>query len=226
MIIDSIVLHNFGVYKGRNEVVLTPKSARRPVTLFGGLNGGGKTTFLDALLLVLYGKFAKTSNRGNTGYDEYLRKCINRQVNSGEGASLTLSFSHREQGAEETIKICRSWRTTGKGIREDVDVYRNDVADPLTAERWYEFIEQLIPHRISHLFFFDGEKIENMASPDEAASLIRTGIYALLGLDQIDTLIADLKVVERRKRAATIKPKNREKVAQINEELDKLRKQK
>ena len=114
MIIDEIVLHNFGVYKGRNAVALTPKSIRRPVTLFGGLNGGGKTTFLDALLLVLYGKFAKTSNRGNTRYDEYLRKCINRQVDAKEGSSLTLAFRHREQGTEEEITICRSWRATGK----------------------------------------------------------------------------------------------------------------
>ena len=64
-----------------------------------------------------------------------------------------------------------------------------------------------------------------MASPTEAASLIRTGIYALLGLDQIDTLIADLKVVERKKRTATIEPKHRETVAAINHELTILKNQ-
>ncbi len=223
MIIDSIALHNFGVYKGRNEIVLTPTSTQRPVILLGGLNGGGKTTFLDALLLVLYGKFAATSNRGNTGYETYLRKCISRRVSPTDGASITLSFRHRERGGEEEIEISRSWRATGKGIREDIDVYRNGVADPLTAERWYEFIEQLIPHRIAHLFFFDGEKIENMASTADAANLIQTGIYALLGLDQIDTLTTDLSVVERRKRAAAIEPKNRKKVDEITRALDQLR---
>ena len=53
MIFDEIVLHNFGVYRGRQSIQLAPPSADRPVVLFGGLNGAGKTTLLDALQLSL-----------------------------------------------------------------------------------------------------------------------------------------------------------------------------
>ena len=62
MILDEILLHNFAIYKGRQRITLTPPSLEQPVTLFGGLNGGGKTTFVDALKLILYGKMARCSN--------------------------------------------------------------------------------------------------------------------------------------------------------------------
>lgn len=225
MIIDKLTLHNFGVYGGRHEIELTPTDPNKPITLFGGLNGGGKTTFLDALLLVLYGKFAKCSNRNNLSYDEYLRKSINRQVSEKDGAAIELSFRHRQSNIEESVKVTRSWRATGKSIREAVTVYRNDQIDPECTERWYEFIEELIPSRIANLFFFDGEKIEDLASPEQAADLLRTGINALLGLDLIETLERDLKVVERRRKGRLGTTEDQEKLLKLNEELDSLAKQ-
>jgi DNA sulfur modification protein DndD len=225
MIIDKLTLHNFGVYGGRHEIELTPTNPDKPITLFGGLNGGGKTTFLDALLLVLYGKFAKCSNRGNLSYDDYLRKCINRNVSAQDGAAVELEFRHRQSNVEESIKVSRSWRPTGKSIREDVTVYRNGKIDPESTERWYEFIEELIPSRIANLFFFDGEKIEDLATPEHAANLLRTGIHALLGLDLIETLEQDLKVIERRRKARLGTTEDQEKLLQLNKELDVLNKQ-
>ncbi len=225
MIIDKLTLHNFGVYGGRHEIELTPTDPTKPITLFGGLNGGGKTTFLDALLLVLYGKFAKCSNRGNLSYDDYLRKSINRQVSEKDGAAIELTFRHRQSNIEESIRVTRSWRATGKGIREDVTVYRNDEIDPECTERWYEFIEELIPLRIANLFFFDGEKIEDLASPEQAADLLRTGIHALLGLDLIETLERDLKVVERRRKGRLGTTEDQKKLVHLNEKLDSLAKQ-
>ena len=49
MIFKRIVLHNFGIYKGKHEIDLEPPSPEKPIILFGGLNGGGKTTFLTAI---------------------------------------------------------------------------------------------------------------------------------------------------------------------------------
>ena len=45
MILDSITLNNFGAYCGRQEAMLTPEDGK-PIILFGGMNGGGKTTLL------------------------------------------------------------------------------------------------------------------------------------------------------------------------------------
>ena len=54
MIIETFIIENVGVYAGRQEANLTPLPGK-PVILFGGLNGGGKTTILEGLQLCFYG---------------------------------------------------------------------------------------------------------------------------------------------------------------------------
>lgn len=49
MYFTKVELHNFGIYKGTHEMSLTDKIGERNITLVGGLNGRGKTTFHDAI---------------------------------------------------------------------------------------------------------------------------------------------------------------------------------
>ena len=52
MIIRNLTLHNFGVYAGTNTFEFNNE---KPIVLVAGMNGRGKTTFLEAVLLALYG---------------------------------------------------------------------------------------------------------------------------------------------------------------------------
>jgi DNA sulfur modification protein DndD len=223
MIFEKIVLENFGIYKGHHEIKLTPPSSKKAIILLGGLNGSGKTTLLDALQLTLYGKFAKYSNRGNSNYFDYLSRMINYHVDSSKGASLKLQFKHFRDSKEESIHIHRSWHSTGKGIKEILEVERDGVLDQVLTDNWYEYVEEFIPSRISNLFFFDGEKIEALADREKTADLLRIGIHALLGLDLVDRLSTDLLTIERNKRKSQLKSKeSKENIIALENKIKQL----
>lgn len=198
MLLKSITLTNFGIYKGEHSINLET-TIRKPVILFGAYNGSGKTTILDALQLVLYGKAAQTSNRGKIPYEDYLRSLINRDVNPKTGAGIQLNFSTKRNGQIEEIEVCRSWFQSGLSVKENCEVRRNNIFDAVTSERWHEFVEEFMPSEISQLFFFDGEKIESLADPIKSTAILKNGIYSLLGINAIDNLIKSLSHIEKRK---------------------------
>lgn len=222
MILDEITLHNFGLYNGRQSITLTPASQDKPVILFGGLNGGGKTTLLDALQLCLFGGHAKTSSRGSLAYPEYLARCIHRGSDMQE-AGVRISFRHTVDGQEECYVIDRSWRLANGSCKERFEVLKNGNLDPALADNWASQVDDFIPANIAHLFLFDGEQIERYASQQDSSLLIGTAIQNLLGLDMVDQLDKDLQVYERRKRLQEKDQGAQAEIATLETELRELR---
>jgi DNA sulfur modification protein DndD len=219
MILDSIQLENFGAYGGVQEAILTPEPGR-PVVLFGGMNGGGKTTLLDALQLVLYGPKAKLSNRGRMGYKDYLRDCIHRGADPKRGSSITLRFRRTHEGKTSAFELRRSWSQGSKDIDEAVIVLRDGTMDGVFTDHWDEVIETYLPVAISNLFFFDGEQIKELAEGSKAAAILGSAIRSLLGLDLVDRLEGDLRVFERRKREEGLDPEAARQFALARAELE------
>lgn len=223
MIFDAISLYNFGLYRGFQRIVLTPPSRNKPVLLFGGLNGGGKTTLLDAIQLALYGKLARCSNRGTLSYGDFLRRCIHMGAhNPSNEASIILEFRHPTDGENVSYRIQRSWNGSGKNVSESVVVVRNGISDSVLAEQWLDFIESVLPNTIAHLFFFDGEKIEALADPTRSAELLRSAIHSLLGLDLVDRLCNDLLAMERRQRGDALDTVHKAQADALTTEIETL----
>lgn len=200
MILDELVLHDFGVYGGRQTLTLTPAAPDRPIVLVGGLNGGGKTTLLEALQLCLFGSAAPVAARAQGGYLEHLRRRIHRG-GSARAASVELAFRHTSNGVEHAYRLIRSWSVVGMACRETFEVLRDGRLDPLATENWAEQVEEFMPARIASLFLFDGEKVESYADPEEAPALVATAVHNLLGLDVVERLSVDLSTLERRRRS-------------------------
>jgi len=228
LIIDSIIIENFGVYAGKQEVALTP-SPGKPIILFGGLNGGGKTTLLDAVQLAFYGSKAKLASRGKLAYKKYLRESINHKSDPTEGAAVTVFFNRIMDGEKNNFQIRRSWFERESAIEEDLRVLIDGETDSFYTEHWEEYIENYLPSGVAHLFFFDGEQIEELAEVENSSRILETAIHSLLGLDLIERLQVDLKNYERRKKTDTHDPKIinelehiRESISQIEQEEEEL----
>ncbi len=222
MIIDQLILHDFGQYGGRVVVDLTPPSSERPIILFGGLNGAGKTTLLDAIQLCLFGQLARTSRREGTTYEQYLDGSIHRG-NGATSAMIELCFRHMSNGEEQHYHVKRSWRRTAKSCKDQLEVIHNHRFDAMATDNWAEQIEEFLPSRIAHLFLFDGEQIEAYADPRSSAGLIETAVYSLLGLDLVEKLGSDLSVIERRRRMETRPQKEQDQLKVLELRRDELR---
>lgn len=197
MIIKKLRLENFGVYVGTHEIDLSPSSRDRPIVLFGGLNGGGKTTLLDAIQLALFGKLSRCSTRGNLAYEEFLRRCISHGASPEAGASVSLELRQTFDAQAHEFMITRRWVPNGKGVAESVQVLRDNVVDLDLAENWLEHVDQFVPVGLAELFFFDGEQIARLAESENAAQMLATAINTLLGIDLVDRLEKDLMLYER-----------------------------
>lgn len=196
MIFENLLINNFGVYSGKQNFDLTTKE-NKPVILIGALNGSGKTTFLQAIDFVLYGKFSNFFNSQKLSYENFLKKNINKN-NYDEGAQVELVFFRKYKGKNEKFKISRNWKPNGKKIKEEFFVFINDEYDQDITKDWDNFVDQILPSRVASLFFFDGEKIEQLADLEQSKGVLKKAINSLLGLEIVDQLNIDVDEFQKR----------------------------
>lgn len=86
MLIDQIKLRNFRAYQGQQDLSLSTNPEQH-VTIISGQNGFGKTSFLTALVWVLYGKLMVDVDERyrkeiyeSGGYNRYAFKLMNRNA--------------------------------------------------------------------------------------------------------------------------------------------------
>lgn len=214
MIIRRLTLNNFGVYAGINTFEFTND---KPIVLVGGMNGRGKTTFLEAILLALYGSNSIAYKESNySTYNKYLRSYINKNSWSKQ-ASIELEFVMNESSGSEYF-ISREWNSLGKKTAETIIVKENGQYSEFLTKNWAMFIENILPSALSSFYFFDGEKIAELAVDDTNIQM-KESIRSMLGISVLDVLKNDLN---RTLRKAEKKANN----SQSGMELEKLRQKK
>lgn len=187
MVIKRLNLHNFGIYAGDNEFAFNNE---KPIVLVGGMNGRGKTTFLEAVLLALYGSnsFAYTESK-HRSYSQYLRSFINKSAQDKE-CSVELEFSINS-GVEENYIVHRNWNGLTKKTDEQICVFKDGVKNEFLTQNWPMFVESILPSALSSFFFFDGEKIAEMAV-DSTNVQLKNAIRSMLGITILDVLGNDI----------------------------------
>lgn len=199
MILKKLIMHNFGVYASTNQFEF---HGEKPVVLIGGMNGRGKTTFLEAVLLGLYGSnsFAYTESKFKT-YGQYLKSYVNKADGTNQ-TYIELEFS-MDGSDEEVYLVHREWDGNTQRIREKIWVKKNGIDNSFLTENWPMFVENILPSALSNFFFFDGEKIAELAV-ENTNSQMKESIKALLGISVLDLLNNDLgRIISRLSAAST-----------------------
>jgi DNA sulfur modification protein DndD len=205
----ELVLQNFGPYCGKQVINLDTQvddENFRPILLLGGMNGGGKTTLMDAIRLALYGHRALCSTRGNLSYGDFLSQCVNSDSSSPDKTRIELTFEHIQEGKSTKYKIVRYWEKNPKegkdtlGILELGYVSNDEWLREELVNTWDDFIENLLPLGISNLFLFDGEQVKELAEQEIPPLIVIDAIRALLGLELAERLAIDIDILVNRKR--------------------------
>lgn len=221
MIIKKLVLHNFRVFRGVHDIDLHPRTDNfgniKPIILFGGLNGAGKTSILSAVRTALYGRQAFGRTLSQDEYTEQLDALIHKGEGQGsqpDQASIELELTFTQDGEESEYRVIRSWK---RGKKDFLSISQNgETRSELNYDQCQGFLNELIPAGVADLFFFDGEKIAELAE-DESGTILQTAVKRLLGIDLITRLKIDLEIYLKRHGAEVLPQK-------IVEELDSISK--
>ncbi|MDT3665925.1 DNA sulfur modification protein DndD [Cronobacter dublinensis] len=227
MLIKQLVLHNFRVFNGTHTIDLAPRKRphevnHRPIVLFGGLNGAGKTSILSAIRLALYGRLAFGLATQQQDYIEQLSSLIHNGANyieQSEEAAVELTFTYNKGGHEAEFTVKRAWK---KGKKDRLSLQQD--GQPLTEldyDQCQGFLNELIPHGIADLFFFDGEKIAELAE-DESGNILRTAVRRLLGLDLISKLRNDLMIFVKRQQSNQLAGSQQQQIAELEKQSKEL----
>jgi DNA sulfur modification protein DndD len=226
MIFLELVLQNFGPYNGRQVINLDPKIKEnaRPILLLGGMNGGGKTTLMDAIRLALYGHRAQCSTRGNLSYGDFLTQCVNSHTPANDKTRIELVFEHIENDQPVKYRIVRTWEINPKDGKDNLGILGDDDTWPVEAlvNIWDEYIENLLPLGISNLFLFDGEQVKELAEQEVPPPIVVDAIRALLGLELAERLAGDIDILVNRKRKEIAEKHELENLEEIEQKLKEL----
>lgn len=193
---------------------------KRNITLVGGMNGRGKTTLLDSIFLCLYGRKAAEFI---TGKKEAYSKILKDRINKSASDKTTYIKITMEMDNDENtiISIKRSWKQIANKLETNLVVEKNGIIDFYLSDNWEYYVEELVPFGIAKFFFFDNEKISQIAD-DEAFDKIKDSIKSLIGVTTIESLCLHIEKIRKSKKAK-MKKADGNILTKENEEIEALK---
>lgn len=191
----KLVIENYKSFQFPTEIVFPEGENGRSIFLIGGMNGAGKTSIMEAVTYCLYG--AKV--------DEIFRN-INRREKAKGNANVTFELvMEMDDGSQLIVK--RSW-TAGaasdprpRDLSERLVVVRDGKRVSVQSQEiWQDFIRATIPPSITQFFFFDGEKIQEIAADDHSEVRLKSSLEAALGIQYINRLATDIAYIKQEER--------------------------
>lgn len=228
MLIKKIVLKNFRQYIDTTIEFSTDPT--KNITIVMGDNGTGKTTLAQAFQWALY---------GDTGFNikELINRKVREQMTNGVRKSVSVSLDIIFNNMDYTITRQVVYVKTGNERIEEIKpakftiAYINSAGSQEYIPEYQKeyFIKRILPRDLSKFFFFDGEKIEEMAENIQSGKGedFKEAVYSLIGLGAIQNAIEHLGSQRKKSVIKVFKEeldKNSSSIAKVNEYNNEIQK--
>jgi DNA sulfur modification protein DndD len=237
MKINNIILNNFRIYRGLNQIDLKSKKDKN-ISIIAGKNGFGKTTFLTSLIWCFYGKLMsqvedkyRLDIRNSGGYEAYLDSLLNRSEklkNDTHIISVEIELADLMIPSIpcRTVSIKREYNFNT--LEENVTILIDGDENELTKSVGYEvFINDFIlPREIAKFFFFDAEKIVSLAEAKSKSELrsLSKAYSEVLGIKKYEELkkhLESLLVKLKRRGVSDLQQEKLDELLSTEENLEK-----
>lgn len=234
MNIQKIVLNNFRIYKGSNQLVFKANSDKN-IHIISGFNGFGKTTLLSSLVWCLYGKNMQEVDKEFKeaileagGYKPFLINNLNRAAKVEGDIEYKVSITFGQLNIPglifNDIEISRSFSINKQSEKLNIliDGKENELVNDIGLELFiHDFI---LPKEVAKFFFFDAEKITALAEMNtiEDKRQLSKAYSEVLGIKKYVDLRTNLQNLRYKYSKASVNPEDKHKVTKLETQKTKL----
>ena len=191
----KFTIDNYKSFQFPTEIYFPDGENGKSIFLIGGMNGAGKTAIIEGINYCLYG-----------GKTEDIFRSINRKSLALGNASVSFELQI-EMDDYTPLVVKRSWSAgtmdspKPRDLEERLVVVKDGKRVSVqNKQMWQDFIRATIPPGITQFFFFDGEKIQEIAADDHSEIRLKSSLEAALGIEYINKLSSDLLYIKQEER--------------------------
>lgn len=195
----KFTIDNYKSFQFPTEILFPEVENGKSIFLIGGMNGAGKTAIMEGINYCLYG-----------GKTEIIFRSINGKSLALGNASVSFELEI-EMDDGSPLRVKRSWSAgaidlpRAKDLVERLVVVRDGKRVSVQNKKmWQDFIRATIPSGITQFFFFDGEKIQEIAADDHSEIRLKSSLESALGIEYINKLSSDLLYIKQEERKGFI----------------------
>jgi DNA sulfur modification protein DndD len=196
MRIQKLIFKDFRQFRGEQSLTFSYDTAKN-VTVVFGTNGAGKTTILNAIQWILYGEFSPDFEQSDRlANDGALHEARGGRILE---VSATIVFGHSgstyEMKRSVDVRYSNDSDNLQKTMNQQVSLFVTEPDGSSTRNPHPEqMIAQMFPKRLAQFYFFNGERLADMAAKGFAQ--LGDAIISIMNLNQFEGAIRHLPRVK------------------------------